>query len=63
MFDRFLDGFLTGVSYLFGFGIIAVLAVLTGAPVALAFLTWNAWWLLSYLLIIPIDFGIWNVFF
>ena len=63
MFDRFLDGFLTGVGYMFGFGIIAVLAILTGAPVALAFSTWNAWWLLSYLLIIPIDFGVWNVFF
>lgn len=63
MFDRFLDGFLTGVGYMFGFGIIAVLAILTGAPVVLAFSTWNAWWLLSYLLIIPIDFGVWNVFF
>ena len=63
MFDRFLDGFLIGVGYVFGFGIIALLAVFTGAPIVLAFSTLNIWWLLSYLLIVPIDFGVWNVFF
>lgn len=63
MFDRFLDGFLTGVGYMFGLGIIAALVALTCGPIILAFSTWNAWWLLSYLLIIPIDFGVWNVFF
>ena len=63
MFDRFLSGFLEGACWIFGFLIIGFIAALIAVPVVLVFYTNSAWWLLAYILVVPIDFGIWNMFF
>ncbi len=64
MFDNFLIGFLAGIFILIKF-ICAVAMVWIAAMPVVAILVYGAsgWWMLSYLLIIPIFCGIFNMFY
>ena len=64
MLDKFLIGFLAGIFVLIKF-ICAVAMVLIAAMPVVAILVYGAsgWWMLSYLLIVPIFCGIFNMFY
>ena len=64
MFDNFLIGFLAGIFILIKF-ICAVAMVGIAAMPMVAILVYGAsgWWMLSYLLIVPVFCGIFNVFY
>ena len=64
MLDNFLIGFLAGIFVLIKF-ICAVVMVLIAAMPVVAILVYGAsgWWMLSYLLIVPIFCGICNMFY
>jgi hypothetical protein len=64
MLDRFLYGVMEGFCYMFMVLVIIVCAALMAIP----FVLWImgvvcAWWLFSYIIIIPIVCGIHNTFF
>lgn len=64
MLDRFLYGVMEGFCYMFMVLVIIVCAVLVAIPLVLWIMgIICAWWLFSYIIIIPIVFGIHNVFF
>ena len=64
MLDNFLIGFLAGIFVLIKF-ICAVAMVLIAAMPVVAILVYGAsgWWMLSYLLIVPVFCGIFNMFY
>jgi hypothetical protein len=64
MLDNFLIGFLAGIFVLIKF-ICAVAMVLIAAMPVVVILVYGAsgWWMLSYLLIIPVFCGIFNIFY
>jgi hypothetical protein len=64
MFDNFLIGFLAGIFFLIKF-ICAVAMVWIAAMPVVSILVCGAsgWWMLSYLLIVPIYCGIFNMFY
>lgn len=64
MLDRFLYGVMEGFCYMFLLLVIIACVALMAIPLVL----WGmgiicAWWLFSYIIIIPILFGVYNVFF
>lgn len=59
MRNRFFTGFFEGLALMFAILIFAI----TCAPVILALMCSNALWLLLYFIIVPMDCGLWNVFF
>ena len=62
MLDRFLAGFFDGISWLILTAIVIFSAILGFAPIALVICgVLSPWWLLSYFIVIPVIFGIWNV--
>ena len=63
MLDRFLGGFFEGLTWMFMFLIFALVIVITCAPFTLALMYNNALWLLLYFIVVPVDFGLWDVFF
>ena len=64
MFDNFLIGFVAGIFILIKF-ICAVAMGWIAAMHMVAILVYGAsgWWMLSYLLIVPVFCGIFNVFY
>ena len=64
MFEKFLLGFISGFEFLFK-AYCAVAMVLIAAMPVVAILVYCAsgWWMLSYLLIVPVFCGIFNVFY
>ena len=63
MFDRFLNGFFEGLTWMFMFLIFVLVIAIACAPFTLALMYSNALCLLLYFIVIPVDFGLWNVFF
>ena len=63
MIERFLSGFIIGFEFLFK-AFCAVAMVWIAAMPVVAILVYGAsgWWMLSYLLIIPVICGIANMF-
>lgn len=61
MWERFLEGCLDGLAFIIVVIIILVVALLCGLPIALALMYCNGLWLLLYLIIVPIGFGVYNV--
>lgn len=64
MFDNFLIGFLAGIFVLIKIIGVMVMVWIAAMPVV-AILIYGAsgWWMLSYLLIIPLSCGIFNMFY
>lgn len=63
MLDRFLNGFFEGLTWMFMFLIFALVIVIAWTPLTLTLMYSNALWLLLYFIVIPVDFGLWNMFF
>ena len=64
MFDNFLIGFLAGIVLLIKFiGFIALVWIVAMSVVAILVCSASGWWMLSYLLIIPVFCGIFNMFY
>ena len=64
MIDRFISGFIIGFEFLFK-AFCAVAMVWIAAMPVVAILVYGAsgWWMLSYLLIVPVFCGIFNMFY
>ena len=64
MFDDFLIGFLAGIFLLIKFiGFMALVWIAAMPVVAILVYGASGWWMLSYLLIIPVFCGIFNMFY
>lgn len=64
MFDNFLIGFLAGIFLLIRFiGFMALVWIAAMPVVAILVYSASGWWMLSYLLIIPVFCGIFNMFY
>lgn len=64
MFDNFLIGFLAGIFLLIKFiGFMALVWIAAMPVVAILVYGASGWWMLSYLLIIPVFCGIFNMFY
>ena len=63
MFERFFFGFIDGFEFLFKLIITMAMGTLGFLPIIII-LIYNAsvWWMLSYLLIIPVICGVFNTF-
>ena len=63
MFDNFLIGFLAGIFLLIKFiGFMALVWIAAMPVVAILVYGASGWWMLSYLLIIPVICGVFNMF-
>ena len=64
MFDNFLIGFLAGIFLLIKFiGFMALVWIAAMPVVAILVYGASGWWMLSYLLIVPVFCGIFNMFY
>ena len=64
MFDNFLIGFLAGIFLLIKFiGFMALVWIAAMPVVAILVYGASGWWMLSYLLIIPVFCGTFNMFY
>ena len=64
MIDNFLIGFLAGIFLLIKFiGFMALVLIAAMPVVAILVYGASGWWMLSYLLIIPVFCGIFNMFY
>ena len=64
MFEDFLVGFLAGIFLLIKFiGVMALVWIAAMPVVAILVYCASGWWMLSYLLIVPVFCGIFNVFY
>ena len=64
MFEDFLVGFLAGIVLLIKFiGFMALVLIAAVPVVAILVYCASGWWMLSYLLIVPVFCGIFNVFY
>lgn len=62
MFERFLFGFISGFVFLFkAFCVVAMVWIAAMPVVSILVYGASGWWMLSYILIVPVFCGIFNM--